>query len=100
MAYHSNKFGNVQLVTKIATVLYSLDDYQAYSLGAKYTLPGIGTQLAANFHSGKYTMDGGADIKINTVALGVKHPIDNFAVGAQVAHSKFSNFTKGKAPWP
>jgi predicted porin len=96
-SYHGNKFGNAQLIEgNTSTVLFSLDKFSAYSLGSKYTVPGLGTQLAGIFHTGKFTMDSGSSVKINTFALGAKHPIDKFAVGAEYAYSKFSNFTKGK----
>lgn len=65
-------------------------------MGAKYTIPDVGTQISATFHSGKYTMDDGSDIKTNSLGLGVKHPIGNFSVGAQYALSKFTNFSKAR----
>ncbi|WP_290870917.1 porin [Aquabacterium sp.] len=96
-SYHGNKFGNADLlVGATGTLLYKLDKYSAYSLGGKFTVPDAGTQLSAIYHTGKFTMDSGTDIKVNTLALGAKHPIDKFAVGAQYAVSKFANFTKGK----
>lgn len=95
-SYHGNKFGDAQLQTSSGFFLFDLNKYAGYALGAKYTVPGLGTQLSGIFHTGKYTMDDGENIKINTFALGAKHPIDNFAVGAQFAYSKFTNFTKGK----
>ncbi len=96
-SYHSNKFGNAQLITG-PIIWADLDKYEAYALGAKYTVPGAGTILSGIFHHGKFTNDDGnnAGPKINTWALGVKHPIGNFAVGAQFAQSKFTNFTEGK----
>lgn len=96
-SYHSNKFGNAQLISG-PIVWADLDKYEAYALGAKYTVPGAGTVLSGIFHHGKFTYDSGNNDgpKINTWALGVKHPIGNFAVGAQFAHSEFTNFTDGK----
>lgn len=97
-SFHGNRFGNAVLVASATgTPLANLSSYWGYSLGSKYTLP-AGTQLAAIFHRGSYENDYGeaAGPKINTIALGVKHPIDQFAVGAQFAYSKFMNFTKGK----
>lgn len=96
-SYHSNKFGNAQLISG-PIVWADLDKYEAYALGAKYTVPGAGTILSGIFHHGKFTYDSGNNDgpKINTWALGVKHPIGNFAVGAQFAHSEFTNFTDGK----
>lgn len=98
---HGNRFGDAVLYasasgTPIAP-LANLRTFWGYSLGTKYTLP-AGTQLAAIAHRGDFKNDpGDADgPKINTFALGVKHPIDQFAVGAQFAYSKFMNFTKGK----
>jgi predicted porin len=96
-SYHSNKFGNAQLISG-PIVWADLDKYEAYALGAKYTVPGAGTVLSGIFHHGKFTNDSGNNEgpKLNTWALGVKHPIGNFAVGAQFAHSEFTNFTDGK----
>lgn len=96
-SYHANKFGNAQLITG-PVIWADLDKYEAYALGAKYTIPGAGTVLSGIFHHGKFTYDAGNNDgpKINTWALGVKHPIGNFAVGAQFAHSEFTNFTEGK----
>ncbi len=95
---HANRFGNAQLVAANGTLLADLRNYLAYSLGTKYTVPGAGTQLAAIFHRGEFKNDPGdaTGPKINTIALGVKHPIGQFAVGAEFAYSKFANFTKGK----
>lgn len=95
-SYHGNKFGDAQLQTSGGTFLFNLDKYAAYALGVKYTIPGVGTQLSGIYHTGKFTMDSGDNVKVDTFALGAKHPIDNFAVGAQLAYSKFANFTKGK----
>jgi predicted porin len=98
-AYHTNKFGDARLVSGASgTALANLDKYVAYSLGTKYIIPGLGTQLAGIYHYGKFTNDAGdaAGPKIGTLAFGVKHPIGNFAIGMEVAQSKFMNFTKGK----
>ena len=95
-SYHHNKFGDAVLQTATVVPLFNLDKYSAYSLAAKYTVPGLGTQVSGIWHAGKFSMDDGSDVKLDTIALGVKHPIDNFSVGAQVSQSKFTNFTKGK----
>lgn len=98
--YHYNKFGDANLVssTDPTNVLFYLDKYVGYALGAKYTLQSTGTVLATNFHQGTFTNDGGsiAGPKVQTVSLGFKHPIDKFAVGAEFVYSRFTNFTKGK----
>lgn len=96
-SYHSNKFGDAQLISG-SIIWADLDKYEAYALGAKYTIPGASTVLSGIFHHGKFTNDAGnnAGPKINTWALGVKQPIGNFAIGAQFAHSEFTNFTEGK----
>jgi len=96
---HGNRFGDAQLVSATSgTVLANLRNFLGYELGTKYTMPGVGTQLAAILHRGEFKNDPGdaAGPKLNTIALGVKHPIDQFAVGAEYAYSKFANFTKGK----
>jgi len=99
-AVHGNKFGNAQLVTGTggSIVLADLQSYLGYSLGTKYTVPGMGTQLAGIFHYGRFKNDTGNNDapKVGTLALGVKHPIGQYAVGAEFAYSKFTNFTKGK----
>lgn len=98
--YHYNKFGEAAIVnaTNPNQVWYSLDKYTGFVLGAKYTLPSSGTVFGANLHEGKFTNDEGSPegAKVQTVSLGFKHPIDQFAVGAEMVYSKFSNFTKGK----
>ncbi|MFW9615243.1 porin [Aquabacterium sp.] len=103
-SYHMNKFGNAtagsyNATSSTYTAMFALDKHIGYALGAKYTVPNLGTQVSGVFHSGKYEMDAGSvvqNIKTNTFALGVKHPIGNFAVGAQYAVSKFTNFSEGK----
>jgi predicted porin len=103
-AYHTNKFGNAQLVSAspatLGALLADLDKYDAYGINAKYTIPGAGTVISGNYHIGKYHYDAsntlGDSPEIETFAFGVKHPIGNFAVGLQYAHSKFKNFTEGK----
>ena len=97
-SFHTNKFGNAQLYTAGVGAWDNLDKYDAYAVGAKYTIPGAATILSGIYHHGKFTNDAGDNEgpKINTIALGVKQPIGNFAIGAQFAHSKFSNFTEGK----
>jgi len=94
---HGNRFGDAQLVSG-ATVLANLRNYLGYSLGSKYIMPGTGTQFAGILHRGEFKNDpsDATGPKINTIALGVKHPIGQFAVGAEYAYSKFANFTKGK----
>jgi predicted porin len=97
--YHTNKFGTAKLLeSNLGITLASLDKYTAYSVGMKYTLPSTGTQLAGIFHYAKFTNDAGSieGPKIETLALGVKHPIDQFSVGAEFVYGKFMNFTKGK----
>jgi predicted porin len=97
--YHTNKFGTAKLKeSNLGITLASLDKYTAYSVGMKYTLPSAGTQLAGIFHYAKFTNDAGSieGPKIETLALGVKQPIDQFSVGAEFAYGKFMNFTKGK----
>lgn len=96
--YHANKFGDAQLVSPMSSVLFSMDKYVGYALGTKYTVPGLGTNIAGIFHYGKFTNDPGSaeGPKVETFALGVKHPINQFAVGAEFAYGKFTNFTKGK----
>lgn len=107
--YHSNKFGDAAIgyytTSALGSIpantylpLFAADKYVGYALGTKYTIAGTGTTLGAIYHYGKFTNDAGSaeGPKINTLALGVKHPINQFAVGAEVVYSKFANFTKGK----
>lgn len=109
VAYHANKFGNAQLIynqrnPSTGVILASLpmanlDKYDAFGVNAKYVVPGLGTVVSGNYHRGKYEFDSTDPFDapdIETYAFGVKHPIGNFAVGLQYAHSKFKNFTKGK----
>jgi len=77
--------GNAQLVISTnGATLYSLEKATAVSLGAKYVVPGLGTVIGANLHQTRFAMDTMPTIKVSTLGIGVKHPIDNFAVGAQV----------------
>jgi len=97
-AFHQNKFGDAVLGMVSGTTfipLYLLDKYTGYDVGAKYVVPGWGTQVSGIYHAGKFDMDSGTSIKTSTFSLGVKHPIGDFAVGAQYTETKFTNFTKG-----
>lgn len=99
--YHSNQFGDAILVTTPPApnlTVASLDKYIGYVLGAKYTVPGLGTVIGGNFLQGKFTNDAGSfeGPKVQVLSLGVKHPIDQFAVGVEGVYSRFTNFTKGK----
>jgi predicted porin len=96
-AFHQNKYGNAQLVVSSGTpfVLYSLDKATAVSLGAKYVVPGLGTVIGANLHQTRFDMDTLPTIKVSTLGIGVKHPIDNFAVGAQIGYTKFTGGSDG-----
>lgn len=98
--YHYNQFAEAVVGTPAvpSTLLFKLDKYTGYALGAKYTVPSTGTVLAANFHQGNFTHDAGSPdgAKVQTWSAGFKHPIDQFAVGAEFVYSHFTNFTKGK----
>lgn len=97
--FHANKFGDAKLVEfATGTPLMSLDKYIGYTAGLKFTVPDVGTMLGANVSQGRFTNDAGSveGAKVQTFALGVKHPIDNLSVGAEASLSKFTNFTHGK----
>lgn len=98
--YHYNKFGDAALVssTNPATVYFNMDKYVGYALGAKYTLASTGTVFATNFTQGTFTSDsGGKEMpKVQVLTVGIKHPIDQFAIGVEGVYSRFTNFTKGK----
>ncbi|TAK97359.1 MAG: porin [Aquabacterium sp.] len=96
--YHSNKFGDAILISTTGTTLASMDKYIGYTLGGKYTVPGMGTVIGTNFLQGNFTNDPGSMIgpKVQVLTFGVKHPIDQFAVGVEGVYSRFTNFTKGK----
>lgn len=103
--YHFNNFGDAELwstppspASTFSVPLMALDKYHGIALGAKYTLPSTSTVLAANFHQGNFNNDDGAvdGPKVQTFALGFKHPIDKFGVGVEAVYSRFTNFTKGK----
>lgn len=96
--YHSNKFGDAILITTTGTTLAAMDKYIGYTLGAKYTIPGMGTVIGTNFLQGNFTNDAGSMTgpKVQVLSFGVKHPIDQFAVGVEGVYSRFTNFTKGK----
>ncbi|MDE2592660.1 MAG: porin [Burkholderiales bacterium] len=97
--YHYNLFGEANLLrTGTTTVLFSPDKYVGVVVGAKYTVPSTGTVLGANLHQGNFTNDAGTveGPKVQTISFGFKHPVDQFAVGAEAVYSRFTNFTKGK----
>lgn len=102
--YHYNKFGDAILVNTPAATPFTLvtvanlDKYIGYTLGGKYTLAPVGTVFAANFLQGTFTNDAGsfAGPKVQVLSMGIKHPIDQFAVGVEGVYSRFTNFTKGK----
>lgn len=96
--YHFNNFGDAVLVTSGGATLMNLNKYHGLALGAKYTVPSLGTVVATNFHLGNFSNDAGPvdGPKVQTFTVGFKHPIDKFAVGAEAVYSRFTNFTKGK----
>jgi predicted porin len=102
--YHYNKFGDATLITTptaaapTSVQLAALDKYIGYTLGAKYTVPNLGTVIGTNFLQGNFTNDAGSMTgpKVQVFSVGVKHPIDQFAVGVEGVYSRFTNFTKGK----
>ena len=96
--YHFNNFGDAILVTSGGTPLMGLNKYHGLALGAKYTVPSLGTVVATNFHQGNFFNDAGSveGPKVQTFTVGFKHPIDKFAVGAEAVYSRFTNFSKGK----
>lgn len=96
--FHFNNFGDAILITSSGTPLMGLNKYHGLALGAKYTVPSLGTVVATNFHQGNFSNDAGSvdGPKVQTFTVGFKHPIDKFAVGAEAVYSRFTNFTKGK----
>ena len=96
--YHFNNFGDAVLVTSGGATLMNLNKYHGLALGAKYTVPSLGTVVATNFHLGNFSNDAGPveGPKVQTFTVGFKHPIDKFAVGAEAVYSRFTNFSKGK----
>jgi predicted porin len=51
--------------------------------------------IGANLHQTRFDMDTLPTIKVSTLGIGVKHPIDNFAVGAQIGYTKFTGGSDG-----
>lgn len=96
--YHFNNFGDAILITSAGSPLMGLNKYHGLALGAKYTVPSLGTVVATNFHQGNFSNDAGSveGPKVQTFTVGFKHPIDKFAVGAEAVYSRFTNFSKGK----
>lgn len=76
--------------------LFYAQDYRSTMLGINYQLAGVQTILAGQVHAGQYAFDGDADPKIRTIALGIKQPLGQFALGAQYLHTEFTNFTGGR----
>lgn len=103
-SWNQNDFKNTPIGpgTSSAFDYFNLDKYTSYILAAKYTIPGVGTQISGQWHESEQETSpfatGGldvGDIKTRTYSLGVKHPIGNFALGLQYAHTEFTNFTEG-----
>lgn len=114
-AFNQNDFKGVPLGSSTAVAgtyvnFFNAEKYNSFALAAKYTVPGVGTQISGQWHQGKLNTSAadaqapvvpvpGVDlgsIKTRTLSLGVKHPIGNFAVGFQFARTEFTNFTEGK----
>ncbi|MBC7700201.1 porin [Aquabacterium sp.] len=100
--YHLNYFNDV-LNTSGYNVVYGatptnfiLDKYSAFNLGAKFTLPGSGISFNGVFGQGKYDLVGGRDLKLDFLAIGTRIPVGEWSLVAQLSHTRFRNFTKGK----
>jgi predicted porin len=78
------------------TPLFHLRSYTGAMAGAKYTLPGAGTIIAANFHTGEFRLNGPVNPRVNTIGLGLKQPVGAFNLSAEYVDQRFTNFTKGK----
>lgn len=99
--YHHTKFGvkvgQYSSTTGATTPTFNVESFSSFMLGGKYVIPGWGTTIAANFHTGQYEETGTIDPKINSYALGFRQPIgDAYVVGAEWSLSKFTNFDHGK----
>lgn len=99
-AFHTNKFGDATVVdATTALPLVALDRYFSIAMGGKYKVQATGTVLGFNYLYNKFKNDASSNvdsIQMNTFSLGVKHPIEQFAVGVEGAYSQFNNFTEGK----
>ncbi len=100
--YHLNYFNDV-LNTSGYNVVYGtsptnfiLDKYAAFNLGAKFTLPGSGISFNGVFGQGKYDLVDGRDLKLDFLAIGTRIPVGEWSLVAQLSHTRFRNFTKGK----
>lgn len=97
-AFHHNDFDapvGIPTATGGFVPLFNLESYTSIMTGAKYTLPGVGTILAANFHTGKFIMDGPTDPRVNTIAVGLNQPTGAFEYSAEYVDQRFTNFTQG-----
>lgn len=75
---------------------YRATTYDSWMLGAKYTLPGGDTSVAANVHEGRLAESGNSDQRTRTVAVSVRQQRGAYALLATVTQSAFTNFTRGK----
>lgn len=98
-AYHHNRFDvPVGLATAAGgfVPLFQAESYTGAMLGARYSAPAFGTQLAFNVHAGQFRERGLLDPKVRTVALSLRQPLDPFVLRAQAVQSRFTNFTRGR----
>ncbi|MFY9478300.1 MAG: porin [Aquabacterium sp.] len=117
-AYNHTDFAGVPVGLGTATTVggttfypnfFNAEKYTSFAFSGKYTVPGQGTTISAQWHEGSMATSPTAaqgplsagldlgDIKTRTFSVGVKQPIGDFAVGFQLAQAAFTNFTKGKS---
>ena len=101
LGYHRNEFSGASFGTFVGgapvTAAVLLDKYQAYNLGIKYVMPSNGILLDATFGQGRYDLVGTSNnLKIQSVAAGIRVPVNQWTFSGQVSQIKFKNFTKGK----
>ena len=104
--YHQNefdgaRFGSLITVGGTPTPVVStvtLDQFQAFNLGAKYIVPSSNIMLSATAGQGEYKVDtAGVDsLKLQFMALGIRVPVSAWTFSAQASQVKFKNFTEGK----
>jgi len=96
--YHQNAFDNTPVsYGGVFTTNFNLDKYQAFNLGAKFTVPNSsGLTFNGVYGQGKYGLTDGRDLKLDFLAIGTRIPVGDWALVAQASQTRFRNFTKGK----
>jgi len=76
--------------------LVRAESYNGAMAAVKYKFAATGTTVGANFHTGTFKFQGPESPKVNTYAVGINQPYQNWNFIGSAMVTKFTNFTKGK----